>query len=76
MIIEGTGPCCSAALHSALHSALYSALDSALFSALLHALLSALILALLEVGPLLVLDFSWDVQATFGTFGSWTPLGA
>ena len=32
--------------------------------------MSQLLVALLEVRPLLVPDFSWDVQATFGTFGS------
>ena len=32
--------------------------------------MSQLLLALLEVRSLSFLDFSWDVQATFGTFGS------
>ena len=38
--------------------------------------MSKLLWAPLEVKSFLVPDFSWDVQATFGTFGSKTPLGS
>ena len=37
--------------------------------------MSKLLLALLEVRSLLVLDFSWDVQATFGTFAKQVYVG-
>ena len=37
--------------------------------------MSELVLAPLEVGPLWVLDFSWDVLATFGTFAKQDYVG-